>query len=228
MRRSQIYKPVSLLCVYVAGNDYYVEQSPIVEEGGFYTGWKPLDEDFIKHIFRHFKSNENKITFGGYIPTNVLGYADKLTFSLMMWRTERQKVEMFFDKKLKVADGKYHVPGLVWIYGSSLELYAYKEWDGEKTELYYAPFHNITKGSVCLGTARDYIDKDKNDYTFKDIMKKVEAAFFRSRFTHSNDNSQINGSYAGMYEKSAKAFPEEVLVSAKINIKTLANEVFNS
>jgi PRTRC genetic system protein B len=157
-----------------------------------------------------------------------MGYADKLTYSVMMWRTEKQHVEMYFDKKLKVADGKYHVPGLVWIYGVTLELYAYKEWNGEKTELYYAPFHNLTKGSVCLGTARDYIDKDKNNYTFKDIMRKVETAFFKSRFTHSSNDGQITGSYMGMYEKSKKAFPEDVLVSAKINIKTLANEVFNS
>lgn len=166
--------------------------------------------------------------FGGYIPTNVIGYADKLTYNMIMWRTEVQKVNMIFKKDTGIADGKYFVPGLVWVFGQSLDLYAYKEWQGEQTELYRAPFLNINEDDVCLGTAADYIDIKKSEYSFKDVTSLVEKVFWESRFTHVSNTNQIEGSFLGMYEKSLTEFPYEVLVSSKKTVKKLCNEIFSS
>jgi len=182
----------------------------------------------VEQVVKHFKSNEKRVMFGGYIPTNVIGYADKINYNLVLWRTEAQKVRMLFDSKLKIEDGKYHVPGLVWVFGKELKLYAYKEWNGEKTQLFFAPFHNISEGSVCLGTAMDYLDTDVMEYTFRDVTQKVEAAFWQSKFTHSSNDGQINGTFVGLYSKSKFEFPYDVLISADKTIKELSHEVFGS
>lgn len=166
--------------------------------------------------------------FGGYIPTNIIGFADKLSHNLIMWRTETQKVSLTFKPDTGLKDGKYFVPGLVWIFGQQLDLFAYKEWKGEQTELYYAPFLNVNKRDVCLGTASSYIDIKQTEYSFKDVTSVVEKVFWNSRFTHVSNTEQIEGTFLSMYEQSLLTFPNDVLVSAKLTVKKLCNEIFST
>lgn len=123
------------------------------------------------------------------------------------------------------------VPGLVWVFGDTLDLYAYTEWKAEKTALYHAPFYNISKENVCLGTASNYIDDRRQHlYSFRDIMDIVETAFWRSKFTHAGSTDNIKGAFPALFEKTkdAKDYPYEYLVPAKITVNDIANEIFRS
>ncbi len=73
---------------------------------------------------------------------------------------------MFFKESLQVENAKYNLPGVIYVAGgSSLSIYAYKDKKlTEKTELYAAPFFNVTGANVCLGSAK--IDKPR-DLTYK-------------------------------------------------------------
>lgn len=64
--------------------------------------------------------------------------------------------------------------------GSSLSIYAYKDKKlTEKTELYAAPFFNVTGANVCLGSAK--IDKPR-DLTYKNLLEYWEKKFWLTEF----------------------------------------------
>lgn len=147
-----------------------------------------------------------------------------------MWRTTEQKVDLIFSKEAKIPDGKYRVPGLIWVFGESLDLYAYQEWENEKTKLYLPPFYNCTGPDVCLGTAADYLGRDTNRVTFAQVTRDVEAAFWNSRFTHAGGGKNINGNFGALYEKTlnASSYPYEYLIPAnKKTLKDISDEIFS-
>lgn len=188
-----------------------------------------MSDEFIRKVMANFKIEASKISFGGYIPLNVIGYAEMLHCNTIAWRTSPQVQHLIFQKDLKIPDGKYAIPGLVWIFGTSLEMYAYQTWDGEKTLLYWAPFYNVDKENVCLGTASKYVGNYKA-LTFKDTMDRVQTAFFDSRFTHAGNEDNVKNSFIGLFEKTLnqKEFPYDYLVPAEITVKQVCDELFKS
>ena len=80
---------------------------------------------------------------------------------------------MFFKEALKIENAEYHLPGIIYEAGEShLNVYACKDREPtEKTELYAAPFFNVTQASVCLGSAR--IEKPK-DLTYAKLLEYWE------------------------------------------------------
>lgn len=178
----------------------------------------------------HFKT-EHKVQFGGYVPPNVVAFADKFRYNKMAWRTPEMVMDIHFANKAGMPDGKYVVPGLVWSFGDSLDLWAYKDWKGNDTELYRAPFFNVNNENVCLGTASDYIKQNKS-YTFAGLMETVETAFFRSKFTHVGSDKQINGAFAALLEKTTVTkketpkFPYEYLVESGYKLSTVIEKEY--
>lgn len=189
-----------------------------------------MSEEFIRKVFNNFKIATSKVSFGGYIPPRVIGYAEKMDCNVIAWRSADQKRYLMYEKKTDIASANYAVPPLIWIFGNSLDLYAYKVWNGEKTELFYAPFYNVTKERVCLGTAASYIG-DKKFFTFNDVIRTVEDAFFNSTFTHAGSEFNIAKSTLGYLAKTKDQeyfTAYDYLQPAGVTIADVCNSIFKS
>ena len=90
---------------------------------------------------------------------------------------------MFFKESLKVENAEYNLPGIIYeTQGNGLNVYAYKDKEPtEKTELYAAPFFNVTGANVCLGSAK--IEKPK-DLTYANLLEYWEKKFWLTEFSH--------------------------------------------
>ena len=88
---------------------------------------------------------------------------------------------MFFKEALKIENAEYHLPGIVYAAEEShLNVYAYKDRElTDNTELYAAPFFNVTGASVCLGSAK--IEKPK-DLTYAKLLEYWERKFWLTEF----------------------------------------------
>lgn len=206
-----------------------MEESKVLTDGTL-AGSKPLSDAFVQELVRNLKLDKNKYTFGGYIPPNVIGYAERLEYNHVIWFTAPSKQRLLFKKDTRIPTGEYIVPGVVWSFGNTLELYAYKEWKGINTELYWPPFYNCSGCSVCLGTAKDYLRAQGAHYSFLELMESVENTFWNSTFTHAGSTDNIKGNFSAMYEKCIKVseFPYSYLLPAGLTLKELTNEIFNS
>jgi PRTRC genetic system protein B len=216
-----------MLVVYQSSQGrYYIEQTPVAGEGNLFVGFKPLDEHFIKTVFRSMDIREEATLFSGYVPDNVIGYAHGFRNSTVMWYTPPFRPMMIFNKETRIKSQHYSVPGLLWIYNGSLDIYAYKKWNAKETELYMPPFYNCDKnGNVCLGTASQWI-AGKKAMSFEDLMKTVQDGFWKSEFTHGT-HVTIKGSFAELYQITAKEhFPLDVLKPVNKTVKQLCDALF--
>lgn len=180
-------------------------------------------------MVKHFKQGKGKVSFGGYIPPNVVAYAEHIRYNHVVWHTPPGTQELLFKEKLGIATAEYPVPGLIWSFGHNLNLFAYIEWKGQETQLYMPPFFNCSGSLVCLGTASEFIGR-RQKLTFIQLMNTVETAFWDSEFTHVGDEDNIKGNWAAMYEeaKTTKTFPNDRLKPIKAKLKNIADEIFNS
>lgn len=86
--------------------------------------------------------------------------------------------------------------------GSSLSIYAYKDKKlTEKTDLYAAPFFNVTGANVCLGSAK--IDKPR-DLTYKNLLEYWEKKFWLTEFSHLGGGGNPTRSNLVLVTKAAK------------------------
>lgn len=154
-----------------------------------------------------------------------------MTYNVVLWKTPPKQVQLLFTDKAGPKSGLYPIPGLVWVFGSDLSIYAYDKWEGQDTVLYHAPFLNVSRAGVCLGSAGDYLE-GKNRYTFTDVMEQVEHAFFFSKFSHAGAGSEdsLKVPFESLYERTLgkEKFPYEVLVPVNFTVKKLCNEIFNT
>ena len=106
-------------------------------------------------------SERHSATPYGRIPSNLLWCDPRKGSEKYIWYNSPRKRMMFFKEALKIENAEYHLPGIIYEAGEShLNVYACKDREPtEKTELYAAPFFNVTQASVCLGSAR--IEKPK-------------------------------------------------------------------
>lgn len=191
---------------------------------------RPLSISTIKKVFNSLqKHSEKRTNFGGYIPPYVLGYKEGVKHNKFLWRSEPGIKDIFFTKQSNIKSHKYHVPGLVWFLENELSIYAYKEWKELKTELFYAPFLNVSKEVVCLGTANEYVSASlRNAHCFTDTIKALEIGFWNSYFSHTGTfNKQISGSFIDYYSRAKTAIPYELLTPANILLENLIQTEFN-
>lgn len=110
---------------------------------------------------------------------------------------------MFFKEALKIENAEYHLPGIVYAAEEShLNVYAYKDRElTDNTELYAAPFFNVTGASVCLGSAK--IEKPK-DLTYAKLLEYWERKFWLTEFSHLGGNGNPTKSNLVLVTKAAK------------------------
>ena len=130
---------------------------------------------------------------------------------------------MFFKEALKIESAEYHLPGIIYAAGEShLNVYAYKDKElTEKTELYAAPFFNVTGTSVCLGSAK--IERPK-DLTYANLLEYWEKKFWLTEFSHLGAYGNPTKSNLVLVTKAAKDRPfnlEELKPLDKMKLKDI-------
>lgn len=183
---------------------------------------KSLTVETAKTLFNFVNNIEGvqNYSFSGIIPKNILKY--KTDEKFIVWQTVSGLQNILYSKHLSIKSGSYWVPRLVWkLEGNSLSVFAVtKEVKSEKEKLYNAPLFNVSQsGSVCMGNTK-FID---NSYNYGNIIKKTEAAFWGSVFTHSNNNRLLSINFTEWCndEKYNKKPCTILLVDSEMTIKKI-------
>lgn len=182
MNDTKEIKPTAALVVY----DDYLEVHQIID-GKFGPG-KPCTEEAIKKL-QKVLLQQNKSSYShlkGIVPPNMIYLDSDVTKPVLIWRTEKHKQKLLFSKSTGIASGQAEVPNMIWMFkDESLTVYAYKEWLGMDTVLYYVPLPNTNQGGVCLGNVK--IKKDFD--SIEDAIKSAESYYWQSTFTHKMDSA---------------------------------------
>jgi PRTRC genetic system protein B len=138
---------------------------------------------------------------------------------------------MYFNKNLKIPNGEYHIPGLVWqVKGESLSLFAYKTKRlTAGAQLHSAPFFNVDSknGNVCLGNAELkqpewLVSHVEPKLTYQMFTKHWEDMFFLSEFSHVLNGNPTKTNLVLATLKSKQAFDNaELLPVKKLKLKNL-------
>lgn len=160
----------------------------------------------------------------GVLPTNIL-HINPDKQGTVLWYTKARKQQLFFVNGLGIANGKAHIPPMLWLADKkNLTVFALAtdRRPTQKTPLYYAPFFNIYEdGNVCMGTVDVNI---KNSASVEEFTNAWETYFFNSYFSHLLDSyNPIKGNCVNVWKDlvgTEHPFPKEVL---KKNNRTLKN-----
>lgn len=136
----------------------------------------------------------------------------------MVWVTKPKIVTMFFAKDLKIPDGHYHVPGLVWsVNNNDLHIYAYKEYAGIETELFQGPFLNTSHSHFCIGSGKVNIKGN----TYHHLLSAWENMMWSSCFSHAS-GTPTKTDIVKLYKNLGNnVFPLDELKPSDIKIKNL-------
>ena len=189
---------------YASDNNYFVEIRDIDDNGMMGEG-RPVTVDFMNELVRGYSESHSTTPYGR-IPPNMLWCDPRKGSERYIWYNSPQKRMMFFKESLQVENAKYNLPGVIYVAGgSSLSIYAYKDKKlTEKTELYAAPFFNVTGANVCLGSAK--IDKPR-DLTYKNLLEYWEKKFWLTEFSHLGGGGNPTRSNLILVTKAAKDKP---------------------
>lgn len=218
------FKPVQAVVVFKKDSDYYLETHDILEKDGQYA-WQegiPFAKEQLKDLSLALGEQAfSPIKIDGILPENLLYFTQSFTNLTLVWWLPPSIQELHFKEKIKLPTGNVKLPGLIFsVKGDSLDLYAVKgtEKPGLKTQLFKAPFHNIsTDGSVCMGTVKDRKQRD----SIQAELARWEKRFFKSYFTHYNDEKVLATGFNlqvifKQLMKSGDQFPEEALAPSPI------------
>jgi PRTRC genetic system protein B len=200
------------------GDKYYLEMRTIGSDGTMGTG-EPVTCEFLKEISETY-SGKNNTTPSGAIPVNLL-YADTRKGSeKYIWYNPPRKRVMYFTDAVKVPDGEYHVPGVIYVAGEGrLMVYAFTgKSPSPDAKLYDAPFFNTSDGGVCLGTATL---KRPTTPTYSGIMTYWEDRFWLSKFSHAGGNSTKSGLVSSTKAAADKPFDTNELKPTGKTLKSL-------
>lgn len=188
-------------CHTLYDNSYFIEVRDIDESGMMGEG-RPVTVEFMTELVRGY-SERHSATPYGKMPPNLLWSDPRKGSERYIWYNPPRKRMMFFKEALKIENAEYHLPGIVYAAGEShLNVYAYKDGElTEKTELYAAPFFNVTGASVCLGSAN--IEKPK-DLTYEKLLEYWEKKFWLTEFSHLGANGNPTRSNLVLVTKETK------------------------
>ncbi len=193
-----------------------------IDESGMMGEGRPVTVEFMNELVRGY-SERHSATPYGKIPSNLLWCDPRKGSEKYIWYNPPRKRMMFFKEALKIEDAEYHLPGIIYAAGESrLDVYAYKdrELTGE-TELYAAPFFNVTGASICLGSAK--IEKPK-DLTYANLLEYWERKFWLTEFSHLGAHGNPTKSNLVLVTKAAKDRPfnlEELKPLNKMKLKDI-------
>lgn len=217
-RSTDSYIPRMAVVVYSNKNDeYYLESHSIDEKGRLNTGC-PLTEDCISDIASSF-SIQQSVTPHGIVPSNMLYFDTRKGNDKYIWYNPPCKQQMFFNKQLKIKDGEYYIPGIIYqVIGDSLNVYAFKG-NKPKNKLFRAPFFNVSESSVCIGAPK--IDYPKNP-SFIDFIRYWEKKFWLTEFSHlGSGGNPVKGNLVLVTKESKERFDTDLLLPIKTTLKNL-------
>ena len=198
--------PRAVLIAYTYEGDkkYFLEQRSIDGKGKMGEG-HPVTVEFMNELVRNYSETHGSTPYGR-LPSNLL-YADSRKGSeKYIWYNPPQKRMMYFVSGLEIENAEYNLPGIIYeTNGNSLNVYACKgKVLTDETELYTAPFFNVTGASVCLGSAK--IEKPKN-LTYENLLEYWEKKFWLTEFSHLGGGGNPTKSNLVLVTKAAKDKP---------------------
>lgn len=197
----------------------FLELRTIGNDGKMSEGM-PVTYDFMNSIAENFSQIHSGTPFG-LLPSNLL-YADsRKGHEKYIWHNPPQRRMMYFKQTLNVENAEYNLPGVVYVVtGERMEIYAYKgDKPEERTELFAAPFFNVSGASVCLGSAK--LDKPTNP-TYADLLNYWEKRFWLTEFSHLGSGGNPTKSNLVLVTKAAHDAPFNLDELKPLN-KTIKN-----
>lgn len=203
---NDILHPRVALIAYASreGESFFVEAREIDGKGKMGEG-VPVTVEFMNELVRGYSEHRSNTPYGR-IPSNMLWCDSRKGSEKYVWYNPPRKRMMFFKESLKVENAEYNLPGIIYeTNGNSLNVYACKgKVLTDETELYTAPFFNVTGASVCLGSAK--IEKPKN-LTYENLLEYWEKKFWLTEFSHLGSGGNPTKSNLVLVTKAAKDKP---------------------
>lgn len=199
---------------------YFLELRKIGENGRMGEG-RPVTYEFMNEITRSYSETRGG-TPHGIIPRNLLYCDTRKGSEKYIWYDTPRRRMMYFKEGLEIENAEYNLPGIIYVArGAALDIYAYKgEALTEKTELFEAPFFNVTGSGVCLGSAK--IEKPDNP-TYSGLLQYWEKKFYLTEFSHLGGHGNPTKSNLVMVTKAARNEPFNLdeLKPLKITLKNI-------
>ena len=168
-------------------------------------------------------THKKELCFKSIIPKNIVCFQN----NNIIWTVNETKKHLYFDNDIKLNDGYYHLPKLLFAFiNKTLFVYAIKNGAiQENTELFNAPFLNVYQnGSICMGN----VNTDISKFSYiEDAIQYLESAFFKSIFTHTNHNKIIKGNIISYFQelKNTSFNSNKLLPSTKKSLINLINNI---
>ena len=178
--------------------------------------------EFMNELVRGY-SESHSVTPYGRIPSNLLWFDPRKGSEKYIWYNPPQKRMMFFHDILKIESAEYNLPGVIYEAGENrLNVYAYTDVElTDNSDLFAAPFFNVTGASVCLGSAK--IEKPK-DLTYTNLLEYWEKRFWLTEFSHLGGGGNPTKSNLVLVTKAAKDKPfdlDELQPLKKLKLKDI-------
>ena len=181
-----MYPKAALIAYECETTDYstprsYLELRPVNEKGRMGAGI-PVTYEFMNSLVESYTESMSGIPHGR-IPGNMLLCDPRKGREKYIWYNPPQKRKMYFQSCLHITDGTFNVPGIIYVVEQeSMDVHAFKGTvPQEQTELYLAPFFNVTGADVCLGNSS--LEKPL-DTDFSGFQEYWEKRFWLSEFSH--------------------------------------------
>ena len=187
IQMQQIMHPRAVLVAYeceTAGYSIprsYLELRPVNEKGRMGAGI-PVTYEFMNSLVESYTESMSGIPHGR-IPGNMLLCDSRKGRERYIWYNPPQKRKMYFQDGLHITNGTFNVPGVIYVVEREcMDIHAFKGTiPEERTELYLAPFFNVTGADVCLGSSSL---KKPQDMDFLKFQEYWEKRFWMSEFSH--------------------------------------------
>ena len=202
----QIMHPRAVLVAYECETtDYstprsYLELRPVNEKGRMGAGI-PVTYEFMNSLVESYTESMSGIPHGR-IPGNMLLCDSRKGRERYIWYNPPQKRKMYFQDGLHITDGTFNVPGVIYVVEREcMNIHAFKgAIPEERTELYLAPFFNVTGADVCLGNSSL---KKPQDMDFLEFQEYWEKRFWMSEFSHlGSDRNPTRSNLVSVTEKA--------------------------
>lgn len=215
--------PRAALIAYACENEsmFFLEARTINMEGKMGEG-RPVTVEFMNELVKGYSERHSHTPYGR-IPPQLLFCDTRKGSERYVWYNVPGKRMMFFKESLKIENAEYNLPGVIYEAGEhGMRIYAYKDdIPTENTELYAAPFFNVTGANVCLGSA--HIEKPA-DLTYHRLLDYWEKKFWLTEFSHLGGQGNPTRSNLVLVTKAAQSEPfdlEELKPLNKMKLKDL-------
>lgn len=191
-RLQEIMVPKAVLIAYeyrtgpYSDGSCHLELRPINDEGRMEAAI-PVTYEFMNTLLESYSDERQDVLPHGRTASNLIWCDSRKGHECYMWYNPPGKRQMFFTESLNIPDGTFHVPGVIYrVDGNRLDIFSYKgESPEDGSELFRAPFFNVTGSSVCLGNSRM---EAPSRMTFTALMEYWEKRFWLSEFSHLGGN----------------------------------------